>query len=92
MFSEKQLQPPSEKQLSYIRSLEYKSKLKFYGTTTRDAMKFIERAKKVIIENQIIANKLKREKERGASLSADLVVEIEEWLRNIPYKKFVEGG
>jgi hypothetical protein len=64
MFTKKQLVPPSEKQLSYIKSLEHKSKLKFYGTTTREAMQFIERAKRVIVENEIIKNKLKREEER----------------------------
>lgn len=61
MFTKKQLKPPSEKQLAYIRALEYQSKLKFYGNTTREAMQFIERAKKAIVDAQIIKNKLKRE-------------------------------
>lgn len=64
MFSKKQLKPPSEKQLAYIRALEVASKMKFYGTTTREAMQWIERANKVILENKIIASKLRREEER----------------------------
>lgn len=68
MFTKKQLQSPSEKQLNYIRVLERKSGLKFYGNTTREAIKFIERAKETIVLNKVINNKLKREIEKFGSL------------------------
>lgn len=48
--------------------LENKSGLRFYGTTTREAIKFIESAKEAIVMNGIIKNKLKREIEKFGNL------------------------
>lgn len=64
IFTKEQLKPPSKKQLAYIKVLEKQAKMKFYGTTTREAIKFIERAKQSIIDHQIIKHMLEREEER----------------------------
>lgn len=54
----------TNKQLSYIRVLEQKSKLKFNGTTTQEMSKFVDIAKQTIKENNSISRKVEREHEK----------------------------
>jgi hypothetical protein len=63
MFTNKQLDPPTEKQLSYINILERKTGLRFYGTTKQQAINFIEKANQMIKENKSIKRKIEREHE-----------------------------
>jgi hypothetical protein len=67
----------TNKQLSYIKVLEQKSKLKFNGNTTKEMSSFVERANKVIKEDKIIKNKLLRENKKFPipDLSHDLPTE-----------------
>jgi hypothetical protein len=64
MFTNKQLDPPTEKQLSYINVLETKTGLIFCGSTKQQAIKFIDKANQVINENKSIKRKIERENER----------------------------
>jgi len=64
MFSEKQLQLPTEKQLKLVKALEKQSGLKFYGTTKREVGKFVERANETIKENRILRNMKERQKNK----------------------------
>jgi hypothetical protein len=61
MFTNKQLDPPTEKQLSYINILERKTGLKFYGTTKQQAIKFIEKANQILKESKSTKRKIERE-------------------------------
>jgi hypothetical protein len=54
----------TDKQLAYIKVLEQQSKLKFKGDSYKEMNQFVDRAKKVIDENKIINNKVKREHEK----------------------------
>jgi hypothetical protein len=64
MFTNKQLSPPSKKQLSYIKSLEIKTGLIFTGSTKIAANKFIEKANQAIEERKTVSRKVERENER----------------------------
>jgi hypothetical protein len=64
MFTSKQLEPPTRKQLTYIKSLEIKSGLKFIGTTKREANKFIDKANETIKSKSIIKRKIECEDEK----------------------------
>lgn len=61
MFTDKQQSPPSKSQLLYIESLERKTGLIFYGTTTREAIKFIDKAKQTVDDVKMIKSKIERE-------------------------------
>jgi hypothetical protein len=64
MFTNKQQEPPTKKQLSYINSLERKTGLIFYGNTKQQAIKFIEKANQMIDDVKSIKRKIERENEK----------------------------
>ena len=65
MFSKGQLKPLTEKQEKYIKHLEGKSGLKFYGSTQREMNQFVERAKKHIVEGYVVRKMLERQEKKG---------------------------